>query len=58
MEEQYWSRFTETGKITDYLNYKGIVICKQIMRRYEGDTGGESDYIDWDGTCSSAGRGV
>ena len=30
----------------------------QVMSRFEGDTGGESDYIDWDGAVGSAGRGV
>ena len=58
MEEQYWNRFDETRKITDYLSYRGIVICKQVMSRYEGDAGGESDYIDWDGACSGTGGGV
>ena len=58
MEELYWNRFTETGKITDYLTHRGITLCKQVMSRFEGDTGGESDYIDWDGAVGSAGRGV
>ncbi len=58
MEEQYWNRFAETGKITDYLNYRGIMICKQVMGRYEGDMSSESDYIDWDGAVSGAGGGV
>ena len=58
MEELYWNRFTETGKITDYLTYRGITLCKQVMSRFEGDTGGESDYIDWDGTCGSADGGI
>ena len=58
MEEQYWERFIETGKIADYLSYRGIVICKQIMGRYEGDKNIESDYIDRDGTCGNAGRRV
>ena len=44
MEEQYWNRFAETGKITDYLNYRGIMICKQVM--------------DWDGAVSGTGGGV
>lgn len=58
MEEQYWNRFAETGKITDYLNYRGIMLCIQVMSRYEGEAGGESDYIDWDGAVSGAGGGV
>ena len=58
MEEQYWNRFAKTGKITDYLTYRGITICSQVMGRYEGDISSESDYIDWDGAVGSAGRGV
>lgn len=44
MEEEYWDRFMETGKITDYLYYKGMAICKQVMDSHEGITSGESDY--------------
>lgn len=55
MEEQYWNRFVETGKITDYLNYRGIMICKQVMDRYERDADSESDFIDWNGHSIGAG---
>ena len=58
MEEQYWNRFARTGKIADYLTYRGIAICKQVMGRCEGDTDSEPDYIDWDGAVSSADGGV
>lgn len=34
MEEQYWKRFLETGKIKDYLYYKGMTICRQVMESY------------------------
>ncbi|MGN1165325.1 MAG: hypothetical protein ACI4S2_02715 [Lachnospiraceae bacterium] len=43
MEEQYWDRFTKTGKIKDYLYYRGILICEQIMKETKS---GESDYSD------------
>ena len=63
--EEYWNRFIKTGRIMDYLNYKGIAVC---MRRGalederaeqesyaagcdEGETIGESDYTDRHGTC-------
>lgn len=58
MEEIYWNRFAETGKITDYLTYRGIMICNQVIGRYEGDRSSESDYIDWDDTCGSADGGI
>ncbi len=34
MDEEYWRRFLETGKIIDYLNYKGMAICKRVMDNY------------------------
>lgn len=61
MEEKYWDRFTATGRVTDYLYYKGMDICRQVMERSDaenspadsgqsaGQTGGinsESDYGD------------
>ncbi|MGF0032542.1 hypothetical protein ACQRBN_06185 [Bariatricus sp. SGI.154] len=52
MEQEYWNRFVETGKITDYLNYKGMAICKQVMDCYEGDRHSESDYSDRHSACS------
>lgn len=58
MEEQYWNRFAETGKIADYLNYRGIMICKQIMDNHEGDKGVESDYNDRHGDCIHTYRGI
>lgn len=51
MEEQYWKRFVRTGKIADYLFYRGICICGQIMKHYEGDESVESDYGDGHGDC-------
>ena len=56
MEEKYWDRFIMTGKITDYLYYKGIEICKQVMERYEGDLRDEPDHSDGHGDCFSANR--
>ena len=46
MEEEYWERFLETVKVTDYLCYKGMQICKQIIKDHEGGINGESDYSD------------
>ena len=64
MEDRYWDRFIRTGAVTDYLYYKGMDICRQVMGRCETDaasadgahdvrqTGGrisESDYGDRNG---------
>ena len=53
--EEYWDRFVTTGKIEDYLYYKGrCVSVRETMNRYkEGDTIGKSDYTDWHDTDSS-----
>lgn len=37
--EEYWDRFVASGKIEDYLYYKGMSICEETINRYkEGDT--------------------
>ena len=43
MEEEYWRKFLKTGKIRDYLYYRGMMICKQVMDRVESGEGSESD---------------
>lgn len=35
MEETYWKQFARTGRVEDYLHYKGMEICRDIMERYE-----------------------
>ena len=50
-------RFVASGKIEDYLYYKGMSICEETINRYkEGDTIGKSDYTDWHDTDSSTDR--
>lgn len=56
MEEEYWQRFLKTGKILDYLYYKGLAICRQVMESYESEAAGESDYGDRYGACGDACR--
>ena len=29
--EEYWDRFVTTGKIEDYLYYKGMRICEETV---------------------------
>ena len=43
MEEIYWNRFLETGKIEDYLYYKGIEICAEIMEKRSNRDGAFTD---------------
>ena len=54
MEETYWRRFLETGKVEDYLYYRGMEICSQVMKNHESEPIDESDNSDGYGTC----RGV
>lgn len=42
-KEIYWNRFLETGKIEDYLYYKGMEICAEIMTNCEREEACESD---------------
>ena len=35
MEETYWNKFMASGKVDDYLEYKGIQICHSVMERYD-----------------------
>ena len=54
MEERYWKQFFKTGKITDYLYYKGMEIISRVMDSYEGDVRHESDYSDRHGASHNA----
>lgn len=58
MEEIYWNRFLETGKIEDYLYYKGMEICKNVLNKHESEANGESDHGDRHGACSYGYRGI
>ena len=35
MEETYWNKFMASGKIDDYLEYRGIQICNSVMEHYD-----------------------
>lgn len=35
MKEEYWEQFARTGRVEDYLSYKGMEICQNIMEKYE-----------------------
>lgn len=34
MKNVYWDHFVETGKVEDYLCYRGMEICQQTMDLY------------------------
>lgn len=35
MEQRYWEQFAKSGRVEDYLFYRGIQTCQNIMDRYE-----------------------
>lgn len=38
--EEYWDRFMHSGSVKDYLEYKGMEKCMDIMRKYENPAAG------------------
>ena len=46
MEDRYWESFTKTGSVTDYLYYRGMDICRQVIERREADNGGRAGGLD------------
>ena len=58
MEDKYWKQFTETGKITDYLYYRGMQICSRVISSYEGEKVHEPDYSNRYDTCGDTGRRI
>lgn len=63
MEEKYWNKFMASGSVHDYLNYRGIAICAEVMRRHgqgqdgrTGDISSESDNSNGYGLISHAHR--
>lgn len=43
MEQEYWERFLSSGKVEDYLEYKGMEICSSTIAKYESGIGSECD---------------
>lgn len=43
MEETYWNRFMASGKVSDYLEYKGLQICNSVMNRYGTNPDAETE---------------
>lgn len=35
MKNAYWDHFVETGKVEDYLCYRGMEICQQTMELHK-----------------------
>ena len=50
MEEKYWKQFMKTGRIVDYLYYRGMKICYRVMKKTY-----ESDYRDGHGAFGKSG---
>lgn len=54
MEEKYWKQFMKTGRIADYLYYRGIQICRRVMEHSQEETY-ESDYRNGHGAFGNSG---
>ena len=54
MEKKYWKQFMKTGRIADYLYYRGIQICRKVMESSQEKTY-ESDYRDGHGAFGNSG---
>lgn len=60
MMEETWNQFTNTGKVTDYLNYRGVDYSSSGR---ENDARGATEYgtkscADRDGYVGNAHRGI
>lgn len=58
MEEEYWKQFTMTGKVEDYLSYKGIQTCQDIIKKYEGQKRESVNHSDRNGDLGITSRRV
>lgn len=58
MKEQYWEQFVMTGKVEDYLAYKGIAICQDIMKKYEDQKNESVGYGDRNGFVGDTDRRI
>ncbi len=58
MKEAYWEQFADTVKLEDYLYYKGIETCQNIMEKYEDRKSEPVNHCDRDGAASGAYRGI
>lgn len=55
MKQLYWEEFVKTGKVEDYLLYKGVETCQNIMEKYEGKSVESADNSDRDGSVFRTG---
>ena len=35
MKECFWEKFTQTGRVEDYLSYKGMEICQDVIEKHK-----------------------
>lgn len=58
MEMNCWERFAQTGRVEDYLYYKGVETCKNIMERYEDRSSESVNYSNRNDTVGDTDRRV
>ena len=55
MKKDYWERFVKTGKVDDYLTYRGMARCEAAMNRHRKDEESEpDDYRDRNDSVSAS----
>lgn len=60
--DKYWDKFVRTGAVEDYLEYKGMEMCRDVMKAYSepaawtGERKVESDYSDRNGAADHSYR--
>lgn len=58
MKQEYWEQFAKSGKVEDYLFYKGMEICQSIMEKYEDKNSESVDNGDGDDIVGIAYRRI
>ncbi|MEG0191444.1 MAG: hypothetical protein RR681_09715 [Lachnospiraceae bacterium] len=63
MEPVYWNEFTQSGKVDDYLYYRGVETCRQIVRKYDQEETGRGkvesiNHSNRDSAVRNTNRGI
>lgn len=58
MEREYWNQFAATGRVEDYLSYKGIQNCQKTTERYEDRNSESVKHSDRNDTVGDTDRRI
>ena len=54
MQEEKWNQFAVTGKVSDYLSYKGCMADHTVGREGEETNNGTDHSVEWNRAVSDA----